>query len=105
LTQVPPTAGLAGALVGALSAARAWVLTLPGIFAPLAAVPDVLLQLPAALGLAVIGGVASWAVYRVGLLLWWSRWDRRERAAFAAAAARHSHDRLSRKPLTAGVGR
>ena len=100
LSKVPSTAGRAGLLVSALSAAHAWLLALPALFAPLASVPDMLLQLPAALGLAALGGLASWAGYRLGLLLWWSRWDRRDRAAFAAAAAQHSHERLSRMPLT-----
>jgi len=100
LSKVPSTAGPAGLLVSALSAAHTWLLALPALFAPLASVPDMLLQLPAALGLAALGGLASWAGYRLGLLLWWSRWDRRDRAAFAAAAAQHSHERLSRMPLT-----
>jgi hypothetical protein len=100
LLQVPSSAGLAGVLVSALRGASNWLHALPSLFAPIAAVPDMLLGLPAALGLALLGGLASWAVYRIGLLLWWSPWDRRDRAAFSATAAQHSHERLSRVSLT-----
>jgi hypothetical protein len=100
LERVLPPAGLAGVLVSALVGLRAWLNTLPALFTPLASVPDSLLQMPAALGLAVLGGIAAWAAYRLGVQVWWSRWDRRDRAAFAAAAAKHSHERLSRMPLT-----
>jgi hypothetical protein len=99
LAQVPTNAGLAGMLVVALRGIRDWLASLPGIFAPLAGMFDALLSLPAALGLAVLAGIACWAIYRLVLAFWWSPWDRRAKAAFAAAAAEHSHRRLASTPV------
>jgi len=95
LSQVPTTAGLAGLIVQVINATQAWLAALPGIFAPLAGFVGALLSLPAALGLALLGGVAAWAIYRLGLAFVWSPWDRRSKAAFAAAAAEHSHAQLA----------
>jgi hypothetical protein len=99
LAQVPSSAGLAGLLVSVLRGVGDWLASLPGIFAPLAGMFDALLSLPAALGLAILGGIAFWALFRLGLAFWWSPWDRRTKAAFAAAAAEHSHKRLATTPI------
>ena len=99
LDQVPPTAGLAGVVVSVLRGVHDWLASLPAIFAPLAGVAASLLQLPAAVGLAVLAGVACVALFRLGLFIWWSPWDRNERAAFTAAAAEHCHRRLAGAPI------
>jgi len=95
LSQVPTTAGLAGLIVQTLTGIQSWLASLPGLFAPFASLFSSLLSLPAALGLALLGGVAALAIYRLGMAFVWSPWDRRAKAEFAQAAATHSHARLA----------
>jgi hypothetical protein len=92
---VPTTAGLAGLIVQTLTGIQSWLASLPGLFAPFASLFSSLLSLPAALGLALLGGVAALAIYRLGMAFVWSPWDRRAKAEFAQAAATHSHARLA----------
>ena len=71
-----------------ISGTQAWLAGLPGIFAA-GRIRGGAARPTAALGLALLGGVAAWAIYRLGMAFVWSPWDRRTKAAFAAAAAEH----------------
>ena len=84
--------GAAGVVVGLLVSLRD---SLPAFLSPVSGIAGALLQLPAFVGLAVLIGIAVWAIYRLVQWLWWERWDGRARAAFLERCVASSHSRLA----------
>ena len=92
VANIGSLAGFGGAVVGALIFLRDH---LPQSLAPVSGVASTVLQLPAFVGLAVLVGVAVWAIYRLVQWLWWERWDKRARADFLTSCVASSRARLA----------
>jgi len=92
LSAIPPQAlGPAGVLLSALVWLRD---SLPSLFGPVSGVAGTLLGLPALPGLALLVGVAVWAIYSLVDWQWWQRWDAAARAEFLEAAVSSSQRHL-----------
>lgn len=93
VSDLTSAVGSAGSIARTLATIRD---TAPGAVAPLGTVAGLLLNLPAALGLALIVGVLAWGMYRVVVWVWWERWDRHARMDALERCATSSRGQLSR---------
>ena len=84
--------GVGGLAVGAFIFLRDG---LPSLLTPISGIAAQVLQLPAFVGLALLVGVAVWAIYRLAQWLWWERWDTRARADFLSHCVASSRARLT----------
>ena len=93
LSAVPPSSiGSAGVILRVLTFVS---VGLPDLLAPIAGLAAALLSLPALLGMAVLVGAVLWAIYNLGLWVWWQRWDAADGQAFLQASVQSSQQRQS----------